>query len=135
MQQNVIATRADSHADADFARALGDADQHDIHNPNAADDQRNKSDGRQQISHRFGLLGRHISNLLLIAHGEIVLLARRDAVALTEQFNNLLLHRIEQESTSRLNVDAAHHRDALHSLHGGRVRDDNDIILVLALQR
>ena len=38
LQEDVPAARADGHADADFARPLGDADEHDVHDADAADD-------------------------------------------------------------------------------------------------
>ena len=40
--------RAHGHADADLARALRHADEHDVHDADAADDERNAGDGQEQ---------------------------------------------------------------------------------------
>ena len=45
LQQDVVAARAERLADADFAGALGDGDEHDVHDDDAADDQRDGGDG------------------------------------------------------------------------------------------
>ena len=51
LQQDVATVRADGHADADLAGALGDADEHDVHDADAADDERDAGDGREQHGH------------------------------------------------------------------------------------
>ena len=38
----------DGHADADLARPLGDADEHDVHDADAADEQRHGGDAAEQ---------------------------------------------------------------------------------------
>ena len=43
---------ADGHADADLARPLGDAHQHDVHHADAADEQRHGGDRREQHRER-----------------------------------------------------------------------------------
>src|SRR5207245_4398139 len=40
LSHNIAWTRSDGHADADFTRALGDGDKHDIHNTDATHNQR-----------------------------------------------------------------------------------------------
>jgi len=45
LQHDVEAPGAEGFADADFAGALGDADEHDVHDDDAADDERNQGDG------------------------------------------------------------------------------------------
>ena len=44
LKQDVAAAGADRHADADLARPLGDADEHDVHDADAADEQRDAGD-------------------------------------------------------------------------------------------
>ena len=46
--QHVALARADGEADADLARALGDADQHDVHDADAADEKADRGDGGQE---------------------------------------------------------------------------------------
>ena len=45
--EDVAAARADGLADADLARPLADRDQHDVHDPDAADDERDRGDARR----------------------------------------------------------------------------------------
>ena len=48
LKQDVAGLRADGDADADLASALGDADKHDVHDADAADQERHARDGPQQ---------------------------------------------------------------------------------------
>ena len=45
LQQDVVTAGAERLAHADFARPLGDGDEHDVHDDDAADDERNAGDG------------------------------------------------------------------------------------------
>ena len=47
LRQDVARLGADRHADADLARPLGHAHQHDVHDPDAADQQRHRGDARR----------------------------------------------------------------------------------------
>ena len=47
LEQNLAGAGADSFADADFACALRDGDEHDVHDTNATDDERDASDERK----------------------------------------------------------------------------------------
>ena len=44
LRQDVAAARADRLADADLARPLADRHEHDVHDPDAADDERDRGD-------------------------------------------------------------------------------------------
>ena len=48
LQQHLAFERADRQAHADLARALGDGDQHDVHDADAADQQADRGDGAEQ---------------------------------------------------------------------------------------
>ena len=48
LQQDVALQRADREPDADLARALGDRDQHDVHDADAAHQQADAGDGAEQ---------------------------------------------------------------------------------------
>ena len=52
LQQHVLAAGADRHPQADLACPLGDRDEHDVHDADAADEQRNAGNRRQQRGHR-----------------------------------------------------------------------------------
>ena len=52
LKQHVEAACANRHANADFAGSFGDRDQHDVHHANAADNERDHGNRRQQIGER-----------------------------------------------------------------------------------
>ncbi len=59
MQKDIAAARAERFANADFAGAFGDADQHDVHDDDAADDQRDGSDGDGDDERKTELMSFH----------------------------------------------------------------------------
>ena len=89
--KNVAAVGADCHSNADLPRALGYADEHDIHNANAAYEQRDGCDRDEQGAHDARSLRRRVGDFLLAANGKIFIFARVNPVALTEQGGDLLL--------------------------------------------
>ena len=52
LHEDVALARADRHADADLARPLGDAHEHDVHDADAADEQADRGDADQQDRER-----------------------------------------------------------------------------------
>ena len=48
LHQDVVRPRADRLAQADLAGPLGDAHEHDVHDADAADQERDGGDGRQE---------------------------------------------------------------------------------------
>ncbi len=80
LQEDVLAARADGEPQADLAGALGDRDQHDVHDADAADEQRHAGDRRQQRRHRPRGFGADAGDLFLRADHEVVRLARRQLV-------------------------------------------------------
>ena len=90
-EQDVAAARADRHAQADLARALGDRHQHDVHDADAADQQRHRRDGGQQQREDLRRLAScACEHLGQVAHEEVVLLARLQPVPLAQQVAHLL---------------------------------------------
>ena len=59
MDEDVFETGADGLTDADFVGALGDRNQHDVHNADAADDERNGGDESKNAgnNHKEGIGG------------------------------------------------------------------------------
>ena len=74
--ENVAPVRADGHARADFARPFGYAHEHDVHDADAANDQRNARNRAEQSSHDVGRRRCRLRDFLLIAHGKIVVATR-----------------------------------------------------------
>ena len=72
LQQHMQSARADRHAQADLARALGHRDQQDIHDADAADEERDRGDGGEQQRHDLAASLRGAGDLTEVAHGEVV---------------------------------------------------------------
>ena len=81
----------DRHAQADLARPLRHRDQHDVHDADAAHEQRDGRDGgQQQGQHLRGRLLR-LEHLGEVADPEVVVLVRLQAVALAQELADLVL--------------------------------------------
>ena len=79
------AAGADGQADADLARPLGDRDEHDVHDADAADEQRNAGDRAEQQRHHQRDDPQHVGDFGRVVDGEIVLRAAADAMPLPQQ--------------------------------------------------
>ena len=83
LEQDRRRPRADRLAQADLARALGDRDEHDVHDPDAADEQRDPDDAAGHHRHRGGdrveladeLLDRLDAEVVGVADGDVAALA------------------------------------------------------------
>ena len=73
LKEDVPPRRAERLADADLARALGDRDEHDVHDADAADEQRHRRDSGEQRREHRGRLAQRVEDVGLIANAEIVL--------------------------------------------------------------
>src|ERR1051325_10397145 len=92
LHQDVARRCADSFADADLAGALGDGDQHDVHDADAADDERDARNRAQQPRHGARGLCRGVGDFFLATDGEIVVPTTDDAVTLPEQRGDIVLY-------------------------------------------
>ena len=101
LRENIATVRAHRHARPDFARPLGDAHQHDVHDPNAADDQRNDGNPGEQCCHRLGRRRGRRRNFFLVPDGKIVVPPFANIMPLPEQRDDLLLRRHEIASSWR----------------------------------
>ncbi len=97
--------RADRHAQADFARALGHRHQQNVHDADAADHQRDRGDGGEQQRHDAARALGGLGDLTEIAHGEIGFVARADAVAALENGGDLPDYRRDLLLADRLHED------------------------------
>ena len=77
LQEDVALARADGLAHADFARALGNGDQHDVHHSDAAHDQCHAGHRKHKNEDRAGDLVPDIRERVLGEDGEIIGLVRR----------------------------------------------------------
>ena len=73
--------RAHRHARADFTGPFGYTHQHDVHDSNAADNQRDTRNRAEQSGHDVGRGRGSIGDFLLIPDGEIIVATRRECYA------------------------------------------------------
>ena len=100
---------------ADLAYALGHGDHHDVHDADAADEERNAGDrGEQDHERRFGGLER-LDGVFLVGDGEVFL-----AVANIERAGNLVGCLLGTVDVRHLHVDAGHR----HLAQGGALRGE-----------
>jgi hypothetical protein len=108
--QDVAAARADGHAQPDLAGALGDRDQHDVHDADAADDQRDRGDAREQGREHAGDRAHQGLELAHVADVEVVVLAGQDVPTLAQERLDLLLGLVGARLRDR---GDHHHADAV----------------------
>ena len=125
---------ADGHAHADLARPFSHAHEHDVHDADAPDHERNAGNCAQQKRHDFGRLGRCLRNFLLGSNGEIVVATRPDVMSLSKQRDDLLLRRAHLRCIADLNIHATQRRSADHAFHRACVRHDHDVVLIDTLR-
>ena len=77
LQPDVAGLRADGDADADLAGAFGDAHEHDVHDADAADQERDAGDGPEQQRDDLGNGIDGVGNFLLVEDVEVVVAARQ----------------------------------------------------------
>src|SRR5207247_9498260 len=91
LRENVGPVRADRHAHADFACALGHADQHDVHDSDSADYERYAGDGTKQKCHHFRRSGGRFGDFLLSPHGKVLFPTLPYVMTLSKSVDTLLL--------------------------------------------
>src|SRR6266498_1964408 len=77
LEQNIAAPRAAGLTQADLAGALGHTHQHDVHDPDAADQQRDAADQAQKRVEAVDDAANLIGNLLRVEHRKVVVLIRQ----------------------------------------------------------
>ena len=90
LRQNIAPFGSDTHAQADFPGAFGHRDIHDVHDADAAHEQRNARHGRQQQGHHVGRRSEHRRKLLLGADREVVFVGRLELVVGPQDLRDLL---------------------------------------------
>ena len=93
--QDVPAARADRLADADLAGPLADRDEHDVHDPDAAHQERDRGNPGQQQGQQVADPADGRQQLGLVGDREVIGPADRDVVAGLEQGRDLGLDRVD----------------------------------------
>ena len=89
---------------------------------------------QQQTGHDVDSRGGGLGDLLLVAHGEVVVASGADVVPLAKQFGNLLLRRREIVGRGDLDIDVAQGCPTDDAFHRAGVGHDDDVVLVRALR-
>ena len=131
--QDVPFACADRHADADLAGAFGDRDQHDVHDADAADQQRYRSDRAEQQRHDPRAFCGRIRCGGKVAQEEIVIHALAYPVPLAQQIGHGFFHFRHDFLGGGLHHHHAYRTRKLRTvdlaLRGGE-RNDDGVILV-----
>src|SRR6185369_10341432 len=90
LRENVVALGADGFADADFAGALGDRDQHDVHHSNAAHDQADRSYREHQDENHAADFVPQIEEIVGGKNREIVRFVVAETPLAPQQFTGLV---------------------------------------------
>src|SRR5438093_5846994 len=108
LHQDVAPPGADRLADADLAGAFRDGDQHDVHDPDAADDQGNAGDRAQHQGEDAGRLRGAVQHVLLAEDLKISLGGVRDVMPVQQHLRDLGGRGIRRLGARRLDVDLLH---------------------------
>ena len=132
LHHDVLEGRAQGFTDADFPRPFSDGDHHDVHDADAADDERNGGDTAQEEGQHGRRAGHGFHEARQVADVEVVFLAVHDVMALAQQRFDFGLDLFDFIGAGDLDVDGADVGNAHEAFLGRRQGDDDDIVLVLA---
>ena len=130
--QDVLIGRADGLAQADLARALGNGDEHDVHDADASHDQRDGRDGRKEERENGRDASENGKDVRLGLDGEVILGGICDAVVVLEHVRDASLYEIYVIRGVGLYREIAVIRDTEKFLLRDGRGNKNDIVLVNA---
>ena len=94
-RKTLLRARTDGHAQTDLARSLGDGNEHDVHDADAADEQAHRRHASQEtIEDRLGC-STGSDHLGEVAQHEWLVLGRRHAHRIVHDRRDILLHERE----------------------------------------
>src|SRR5205809_3579607 len=108
LAQDVSAPGSHGHPQPNFSGSFGHRDQHDVHDPDTAHEQRDRGNGRQehrQDARRF-FLG--LKDLREVAKPEIIGVGRLEAMSLAKQASDLLLGLLHRVRLTHFDGDGIH---------------------------
>jgi len=97
--------RANCPPESDLARALGDRDEQNVHDADAADQQRDRGHRGKKQSHDTAAAFRRFDELAQIAHVEILERAGLDAMATDKSVGHFTDRRLHPRLADRLHID------------------------------
>src|SRR5208283_3972483 len=135
LKLNVAALRPYRHAQADFPRPLAYGHQHDVHDPDAADHERDDRDRREEegLGLRHG--DAHLLHVRDVADGEIVRLARGEMVLKPQEPLGRIHDAVDHVGRGGGDLDAVDPGLPGQPLLVGGDRHHHDVVLVPAEAR
>ena len=91
LAEDVAAFCANGFAEPDLAGSFGDADEHDVHDADAADDEADKGDGAEEEGHCAKDVSEDGDEVGLVDDDEVVFALEGDFVAFAQEFGYLFL--------------------------------------------
>ena len=130
LKQNVAALGPDSHPYADLAGALRHRDQHDVGDPNSADDQRYSRDAVEHDGHDVDKSADALGDLLFGHHAKVVWFAGANAVFDPQLAFDFLRDALQLVAVLSLDGDELHVLITEQARQPGRQRNDHLFIHV-----
>ena len=124
LRHDIVAPRAERLAQSDFPRSFGDGHQHDVHDANAANDQRDRCDAGKQERHDFAGFRNRVLNLGEISDLKWIFFGA-GTVPLAHQRENIRLRAVHVVGVVDLNLDAVDVVLAEQPTHRGGNRNEN----------
>src|SRR3984957_14542113 len=131
LKQNIVTAGAESFFHANFASALGDRDQHDIHQSDPPNPQRYGTDEGQKNFQRHGYNTELRELLLRVEDEDRSLVVGLEAVCGSESVPNRLIKPVVVES-GRIHPDAVKVVIVLEHIHGVEGKVDDAVVIVVA---
>ena len=134
LQEDGTALGADGHADTDFPCSFGDADQHDVHDADATDEEGHTGDGAEHEGDDAGDTGDFFCDFLLVEDVEVIWVSGGSAVALAQERADLRLGRFHAVGAGDFDVEQLDGFLTGQAFHDGGIREDESVVLVVAAE-
>src|SRR5207245_3775454 len=131
--QDVTPPSPDRLPDADLARPFGDGDQHDVHDPDAADHQGDAGDGAQHQGEDAGGLRSAAQDVLLAQDLEVRLGGVRDVVPVQQDLGDFIGGHLRGLGAASRHVDLLHvpASTSQQVVPGGGDRGHHHVVLIV----
>ena len=132
---NVVFRGPNGHTHADFARPFSDGNQHDVHDSDAADDERTERDAGKQEFHHAKCLRARLRDIRRAADNKVIRFRGTKMMALAQQADAICACAASiSADDSGGDVDALQPGDSRKLFHYCRIRQDHSIVLILPVR-
>ena len=131
LQLNRFFRGAHSNAHANLSSPLRYRNEHDVHDSNSTDDERNRSDSDQENGEGLTGFQLRLNDVFRIPDIEIIFLFRTQVMAVAQQRCCFLAGDLHRVLRNRRTQNVVQPRDSLDFFLRGRVRKNDGVVLVL----